>query len=622
MRPLTVNVPSGTQYTGEGFTVEFRPTTSGTKRIRVEVEWHQRALEPSPRGQYNVGLHITDFAAGSTTPQTIQLQPVNVSREYATTITFTSYELYNSPPIERCDTYLGETDADARADDRCWFYTRLWKGREHTQTEQVTVAPKYESVTPFDVKISRQPQSLSEGGATTYQLTIDKRLDPSKTYTVTPRLVARHGGLPAGLTVDGATSWTGGNKTVTINLSAAGHNDDDILDERFDIAHDLSGDFHWGRYSRSPARLVITTPIIDDDKVFQAIIKDADGNVIGGGNPLQLPARRYRDSRDDLYVTVELSARVQATVYLARGAGAPFTVSTDNFARSYISYHETSLRFTEDNWNQPRRVYLRTSGNASVGDTATLEVRILDGIRNPDFTPKPHPSPNSTRPVEFVNPTDIGLPQSPPVTEPESSGVPDGQSTNDELSADHPLVKYAALVTKIYNVYITDHNSDDVHNSRWKRVLKALGHAEYVGYSGTAMTSAEAQQLYDNNGWWRWKPIPAALADAESYVTPSSTEQEQEQEQEPEVVQAESPLVKYAALVTKIYNVYITDHNSDDVHNSRWKRVLKALGHAEYKAYAQSAMTSAEAQQIYDDNGWPRWREISAALRDAEDYSP
>ena len=94
--------------------------------------------------------------------------------------------------------------------------------------------------------------------------------------------------------------------------------------------------------------------------------------------------------------------------------------------------------------------------------------------------------------------------------------VPD--STESEVQQpESPLVKYAALVTKIYNVYITDHNSDDVHNSRWKRVLKALGHAEYVGYSGTAMTSAEAQQLYDNHGWSRWKPIADAIQYANQY---------------------------------------------------------------------------------------------------------
>ena len=191
-----------------------------------------------------------------------------------------------------------------------------------------------------------------------------------------------------------------------------------------------------------------------------------------------------------------------------------------------------------------------------------------------------------------------------------------------KLPSDHPTVKYASLITKIYNVYITDHHSDDVHNSRWKRVLKALGHAEYKAYAQSAMTSAEAQQLYDTHGWSRWKPIADAIAYAESYVTPSSPEPEPEPEPETQVEQAESPLVKYAALVTRIYNVYITDHNSDDVHNSRWKTVLKAFGHADYVGYHLDAMTSARAKQIYDDNGWPRWREISAALRDAEDYSP
>ena len=32
------------------------------------------------------------------------------------------------------------------------------------------------------------------------------------------------------------------------------------------------------------------------------------------------------------------------------------------------------------------------------------------------------------------------------------------------------------------------------------------------------MTSAEAQQLYDNHGWSRWKPIADAIQDANQYT--------------------------------------------------------------------------------------------------------
>ena len=399
----------------------------------------------------------------------------------------------------------------------------------------------------------------------------------------------------------------------------------------------------------------------------------------------------------------------------------------------------------------------------------------------------------------------------------------DDGSFDGKKAKDHPLVQYADLVTKIYDTYIADHNSDDIHNKRWKQVLKGLGHADYVSYSFDAMTSAQAKQLYDDNGWGRWREIEDALKYAESYfatvvtTTPEititggsaiteggtasftihadpaptsaitvnvgvtqdgswgasgpttvsvsgasttytiTTGDDQVDEADgsvtatvnsgtgytvgsassasvavsddddpppttPEItitggsgiteggsasftisanpaptsaitvnvgvsetgdwgasglstvsvsgasttytittsddevdeadgsvtatinsgsgytvgsassasvtvadndaatVDTTHPLVVYATLVTKIYDTYITNHNADDIHNKRWKRVLKGLGHADYVNYSFDAMTSAEAKRIYDDNGWGRWREIEDALKYAEDY--
>lgn len=87
---------------------------------------------------------------------------------------------------------------------------------------------------------------------------------------------------------------------------------------------------------------------------------------------------------------------------------------------------------------------------------------------------------------------------------------------DDQLPADHPLVKYAQLINTIKTDYIQDHDDADAH-PKWKRVLKAFGDPDYADYDRDPMTSQRAQDLYDNNGWARWEPIGDAIVYAESY---------------------------------------------------------------------------------------------------------
>ena len=219
----------------------------------------------------------------------------------------------------------------------------------------------------------------------------------------------------------------------------------------------------------------------------------------------------------------------------------------------------------------------------------------------------------------------------------EPNSVPD---STDPPPPEPPLVKYADLISDIKTDYIVDHDDANAH-PKWKRVLKAFGEPGYLNYHLDAMTSEEAQDLYDDNGWARWEPIGDALAYTEQYGTTTSGEPEADSQQDSQQTQqgqqqstdqqeasedddalpSDHPLVVYATLIGDIHNTYIVDHDTASAH-PRWKRVLKAFGHEDYMDYERPAMTSQQAQQLYADNGWPRWQPIGAALAYTEAYVP
>ena len=85
------------------------------------------------------------------------------------------------------------------------------------------------------------------------------------------------------------------------------------------------------------------------------------------------------------------------------------SVSVTNLAGDRSSYAVDQVRFTEQNWNQPVKVYLRTIRDVGAETTGHLRYALGNGQ-------------TGTIPVKFVDPTDIGLPAPPPppTREPES----------------------------------------------------------------------------------------------------------------------------------------------------------------------------------------------------------
>ena len=72
---------------------------------------------------------------------------------------------------------------------------------------------------------------------------------------------------------------------------------------------------------------------------------------------------------------------------------------------------------------------------------------------------------------------------------------------DDGPAAEHPLVKYSALVQSFYDRITANGQHGDGAAGGWnKRFLKAMGHPEYVNYSQAAVTVAQATDLYNHGG--------------------------------------------------------------------------------------------------------------------------
>ncbi len=79
----------------------------------------------------------------------------------------------------------------------------------------------------------------------------------------------------------------------------------------------------------------------------------------------------------------------------------------------------------------------------------------------------------------------------------------------------------AQLISDVRGYAAETENGDD-HVNRWKRVLLAFGES-VPGFTGTAMTAAEAQTFADK-GWSRWDPVVTALRSVEAgTATPPAT---------------------------------------------------------------------------------------------------
>ncbi len=104
------------------------------------------------------------------------------------------------------------------------------------------------------------------------------------------------------------------------------------------------------------------------------------------------------------------------------------------------------------------------------------------------------------------------------------------------LPAAHPVMKYAALVKRFYDRITDSHEHGDSASGGWnKRFLKAMGHPEYINYPQTAVTVADATQMWNHGGPGAntaWDGTVDAVTYAEQYfagltvVPPPTTEPE------------------------------------------------------------------------------------------------
>ncbi|MYC36761.1 MAG: hypothetical protein F4X66_07585 [Chloroflexi bacterium] len=566
------------------------------------------------------------------------------------------------------------------------------------------------------------------------------------------------------VTATGDYGVTTGARTVTIGSSGVGNIDlpttDDQVDEEDGTVTLTIND--GAGYTVASLGGSITETVYDDDEpgspatvLPNITISGGSGITEGGTASFTIEANPAADSPITVNMGVSQNGdwgATGATTVSVSGASTTYTITTSD---DQVDEADGSVTAT-----------VKSGDGYTVGSASSATVAVVD-----DDDPPPDPEP--------------------------------------------PLEKYADLISTIKNDYIQDHDDDDAH-PRWKRVLKAFGEPDYVDYPKDAMTSQEARQLYDDNGWARWEHIGDALEYNENYQPAGTTDPEitisggngiteggtasftisanpapasaitvnvgvsqqgdfgatgastvsvsgasttytitttgdevdeadgsvtatvktgdgytvgsassasvnVADDDVPEItisggagiteggtasftisaspapasaitvnigvsengswgatgmatvtvsgasttytittgddqvdeadgsvtatVQSgtgytvgsassatvnvaddddpppdpEPPLEKYADLISTIKNDYIQDHNDDNAH-PRWKRVLKAFGEADYVDYPRPAMTSEQAQKLYDDNGWARWEHIGDALEYTEDY--
>ncbi len=689
---LVITSPSGAQLAETEFDVKVKLSAQPSRNVRVHLTWSQNYIKPA--SGRNIGFRQLTFSPGNwNTERTLKFVPMvgtgsyRNNNNFRTDLIFRSYELIPSE-YEWCDQWFGEDEEIARANGRCWTATRTLKGPVRNQWATITVAPNAPPIWPHDVKLDSSLDSSSfkvpEGESRDYRVTLNTRRAAGDTYTITPRAVPLSGHTPADITITPTSrSWTTDSpNTVTFTVTAGA--DADIVDQPFKIIHDLSGPFIRqvtgqtqqgvtvaGPFaSLSPAALQISATVGDDDKSFEPVFKDADGNEINATNPIQLPAGRVYQSGDDIYVTVELSNQASRIVrlktqynhrttytlltnrphdvdlktdtpnlcsglasegvfYVNDGTPQdpilvpvcrmthtydeePFTVSATNYAEPRSSYHSALLRFTEDNWNQPQRVYLRATASVAEGQTSTLRWQIERRT--------------GTEPVEFVDPTTIGLTQTPPVItiDGHEATITEGGTASFTIKA-NPAPKSPITVnigvsqggnwgasgaatvsvsgaTTTYTVTTSDDQVNEPDGTVSATVRSGTGYA--VG----SRSSAAIRVLDDD------EPVPDSESESDGT---STTNGEQTADPQP-------PLEKYAALVKSFYDRITAKNQHGDSAAGGWnKRFLKAMGHPEYVDYPQPAVTVQRATELYNHGGPganTAWAGTAEAIEYANSY--
>ncbi len=166
--------------------------------------------------------------------------------------------------------------------------------------------------------------------------------------------------------------------------------------------------------------------------------------------------------------------------------------------------------------------------------------------------------------------------------------------------------------------YAAETGNGVAHVNRWKRVLLAFGET-VPGFTGSAMTVAEAQGFA--NQFWsvRWDPIVAALkALAANPPLKAQAQQDQQQQLISDTSDTETDYQVPVSLVADVKG-YTAEGQHGVAHVTRWKRVLVAFGET-VPGFTGNAMTATEAQS-YADKGWSRWDPVVTALTNLEQQS-
>ncbi len=96
----------------------------------------------------------------------------------------------------------------------------------------------------------------------------------------------------------------------------------------------------------------------------------------------------------------------------------------------------------------------------------------------------------------------VGTPSSISVTllDDDSGTDPNGEQSK-QLPATHPLVKHASVVKRFYDRITARNQHGDGAAGGWnKRLLKAMGHPDYVDYPQVAVTVADATRIWNHGG--------------------------------------------------------------------------------------------------------------------------
>ena len=164
--------------------------------------------------------------------------------------------------------------------------------------------------------------------------------------------------------------------------------------------------------------------------------------------------------------------------------------------------------------------------------------------------------------------------------------------------------------------YAAEVGNGAAHVQRWKRVLVAFGE-DVPGFSGTAMTVAEAE--INAQTFWsvRWDPVVEALKELQKTQLQRDTAEMYEQDQMIDNVGGVVDVFVVPEGLVADVRGYAAEVGNGDDHVQRWNRVLVAFGE-NVPGFEGAAMTVAEAE-INAQTFWSvRWDPVVEALKELQ----